>query len=105
VIIGVNILQTPRVRWVPDELAMWLNEAATSTAMLRPDATARVVTVSLTVGLLQAGRPAGAHGPEDIVFAPDPNVARVQRGVIHRPAARPWTRSFPAGARSGHPTS
>lgn len=48
----VNILQdATNIRWTADELVMWTNEAMTSTAVLRPDATARRVEVALTGGL------------------------------------------------------
>ena len=47
----VNILQDDTsIRWTADELAMWINEAQTQTAVLRPDATAQRVKVALTGG-------------------------------------------------------
>lgn len=47
----VNILQDEtNVRWTADELVMWLNEAQTQTATLRPDATATRKEVALTGG-------------------------------------------------------
>lgn len=47
----VTVLQDASgVRWNAGELIMWLNEAMTSTATLRPDATARTVQVQLSGG-------------------------------------------------------
>lgn len=68
----VMILQdATSVRWTANELVMWVNEAMTSTAVLRPDATARRIEVALTGG--------NYYRVDDLLVNGDPKALRFMR--------------------------
>jgi len=68
----VTILQdASSVRWTANELVMWVNEAMTSTAILRPDATAHRIEVALTGG--------SYYRVDDLLGADDAKALRFMR--------------------------